>query len=82
MVGSGITRLAGGGMCSVLQDSRNAKLTAAAPSAGGDGVAQTHCRQTPPPPTTPSTGSEGLLPRKVPFCRHNLGSLDQDAKSA
>lgn len=51
-------------MCSVLQDSRNAKLTAAAPSAGEDGVAQTHAdRQTPPPPT-PSTGSEELLPRE------------------
>lgn len=34
-------------MCSVLQDSRNAKMTAAAPSAEADGVAQTHAdRQT------------------------------------
>lgn len=33
-------------------------------STGEDGVAQTHAdRQTPPPPT-PSTGSEGLLPRE------------------
>lgn len=72
-------------MCSVLQDSRNAKMTAAAPGAGADGVAQTHAdrqtnRQTPPPSTPSTNGGEAAVKREVPSCSSQPWKLGPGCK--